>query len=55
MGFETQKGCFKILAARCSNHGLNTDLALFKVGFYKPVWLCVAEIRREVRVACAQV
>lgn len=36
MGFEIQKACLKILAVCCYNHVLNTDLALFKVGFYKP-------------------
>lgn len=43
---KAQKACLKILAACCSNHVLNADLALFKVGFYKPVWLCVGEIER---------
>lgn len=45
MGFETQKACLKILLVCCYNHVLNTDLALFKVGFYKPVRLCVGEIQ----------
>lgn len=54
MGFQTQKARFKILAVCCSNHVLNTDLALFKVGFYKPVWLCVGEIQYEVCYACTQ-
>lgn len=53
MGFEIQKGCLKILAVRCSNHVLNTDLALFKVGFYKPVWLCAGQIQLVVHRACA--
>lgn len=55
MGFEIQKACLKILAVCCYNHALNADLALFKVGFYKPVWLCVGEIQHVVRHACAQV
>lgn len=55
MGFEIQKACFKILAVCCYNHVLNTDLALFKVGFYKPVWLCVGEIQYEVCYTCTQV
>lgn len=55
MGFEIQKACLKILSVCCSNHVLNTDLALFKVGFYKPVRLCVGEIQYEVRSACTQV
>lgn len=55
MGFETQKACLKILAVCCYNHVLNTDLALFKVGFYKPVWLCVGEIQHVVRYACTSV
>lgn len=45
MGFQTQKACLKILAVCCYNRLLNTDLALFKVGFYKPVRLCVGEIQ----------
>lgn len=45
MGLETQKACLKILAMCCYNHALNADLALFKVGFYKPVRLCVGEIQ----------
>lgn len=49
MGFETQKAVLKILAVRCYNHVLNADLALFKVGFYKP---CVALCWGD---ACTQV
>lgn len=45
MGFETQKACLKILAVCCYNRVLNADLALFKVGFYKPVCLCVGKIQ----------
>lgn len=30
----------------CHNHTVNTDLALLKVGFNKPVWLCVTEIQQ---------
>lgn len=52
MGFETQKACLKILAVCCYNHMLNTDLALFKVGFTS---LCgfVLEIQYEVHCACS--
>lgn len=35
MGGGVQKACLKILAVRCSNHVLNTDLAPFEVAFYK--------------------
>lgn len=52
MGFQIQKACLKILAVCCSNHVLNADLALFKVGFYKPVWLCVGEIQYAARCVC---
>lgn len=55
MGFEAQKAVLKILAVRRYNHVLNADLALFKVGFYKPVWLCVVEMQRAVCCACTQV
>lgn len=55
MGFEAQKACLKILAVCCSNHVLNADLALFKVGFYKPVRLCVGEIQYAVSCARTQV
>lgn len=55
MGFETQKACLKILAMCCYNHVLNADLAPFKVGFYKPVRLCVGEIQYAVSCARTQV
>lgn len=55
MGFEIQKACLKILAVCCYNHVLNADLALFKVGFYKPVRLCAGEIQCAVRYVCTQV
>lgn len=42
---KPRKPVLKILAVCCSNHALNADLALFKVGFYKPARLCVGQIQ----------